>query len=1256
MISKQQVSAVIDLWKDVLKVSDVELDRGFADLGGTSLAANQFVARLGTQFGIKVPVIRVFEYPTLRLLLRFLVEGAVAPVAKPAAATAKSRAAKPSKLIRENHDVAIIGMACRFPGARNLEEFWKNLLDGRDTITILDDNTLSPEVPAEMRSDPRYVRAAGLIDDPYGLDAEFFAINPAEAKLIDPQQRVLLEVSWHALEHAGEAPGRMTERVAVYAGTEDNSYYRTDIVPFPAAERRAGRFSIMTGNEKDYVAMRIAHKLNLKGPAVSVHTACSTSLVAVIMACKSLRMHECDMALAGGSSVHFPTPEGYYFQEGGVFSSDGHCRPFDKSAEGTNFTDGAGVVVLKRVEDAIRDGNTIFAVIKGGAINSDGGDKGSFSAPSVNGQASCIRDALADAGVDAGTLQFLEAHGTATPIGDPIEMEGLRQAFATRADPTRLQYCGLGSVKSNIGHTTAAAGVASLIKTAMALRHTVIPGTVHFESPNPGLEIENSPFYVVANTMDWPRGEPLRRAGISSFGIGGTNSHVIVEEAPPVALSDDAGPERPFELWPVSAKSIAQRDQLLQSLSAERYWPRDVAHTLQTGRARFPYRGARVRLNQLQDDDLLIQPQQFAIEDAKAVFMFPGQGAQYIGMGRSLYESIPEFRATFSRCCELLSAEMGLDFKAFIFDDANLETLENTRYTQPALFAIEVSLGRMLLDFGLQPAYMIGHSIGEFVAAHLAGVFSLEDAVRLIAARGRLMADLPRGRMLSARGAVAAVVAAAGETVDVASINGPVHSVLAGDFEQIARVQARLEAANIPCRPLHTSHAFHSAMMQPVVAPFLEIVRSVKLSPPQMTIVSTVTGEVMTAADATNPEYWAGHLRATVKFSPAVFKALELGANVFLECGPRTTLSSLAVQHFASDGNAASNRIAVSMLADSPAPAVEIGGVGSALARLWCAGIELPWEKIWAAGRKVPLVTAYPFTHKQFRFSAGRQPEIATAASRGVVPHSAATPTLAAPAAAAHSAAALSGATANGALNGAAGHAAPAQDEKAALVAQLGQLFGEYSGLSIQSSQSTFVELGFDSLLLMQIGVQIGKLFGVSVALRDLMQRLNTLPELAGHILSVAAPDKLQHLRAAAPPAAPAAAAAAAAAAPAPAAVHAHASAPMVNGTAIQSAASASQALTLAADDAQSIRTQLQILQALVAQHQRHLEQLAPGMVAPGMAAAGNGAGPSHGKTPLLRAYRAQPPAAGAFRANVGNGQEWVAYDAASRRYELIER
>jgi acyl transferase domain-containing protein/aryl carrier-like protein len=1088
-ISAEQRSTVIEIWRETLAVSEIDLDRGFADLGGTSLAANRLTAELSRQLGVDLPVIRVFEYPTLRLLLRYLGNGPGAdplPDA-PAAVSQDSSLSEVADAPLASHDIAIVGMACRFPGAKNLEEFWANLLDGRDTIAILESEELSPDVPANLRNDPRYVHAAGLIDQPYAMDAEFFDINPMEAKLRDPQQRVLLETAWQALEHAGEGVGRLPERIAVYAGTEDNSYYKAEIAPFPDAEKRAGRFAIMTGNEKDYVAMHIAHKLNLKGPAVSVHTACSTSLVAVIMACKSLRYGECDLALAGGASVHFPTPEGYYYQGGGVFSSDGHCRPFDQAAQGTNFTDGAGVVVLKRVEDAVRDKNTIFAIIKGGAINNDGGEKVSFSAPSVSGQANCIRDALVDAGVDAGTIQYVEAHGTATPVGDPIEVEGLKRAFSSRKDRTRLQYCGLGSVKSNIGHTTAAAGVASLIKTALALKNGVIPATVHFLSPNPALDLENSPFYIVGSKLDWPRGEPRRRAGVSSFGIGGTNSHLVLEEAPSI-LNTGTFPGLPFEIWPVSAKSAPQRDQLVANLSKERFWPRDVAYTLQHGRARFRHRGARVRLTELQIDDLLVQPSHQALEEPSLAFLFPGQGAQYIEMGKSLYEKLPEFQATFTRCCDVLNAEMGLDFKQFIFDAANRETLEDTRYTQPALFSIEVSLGRMLLDWGIEPAFLLGHSIGEFVAAHLAGVFSLEDALRLIAARGRLMAELPRGRMLSARGALEAVVAVAGEPIDIASLNGPVHCVLSGDNEKIARVQARLEQAGIPCRPLHTSHAFHSAMMSPVVEPFLDVVRSVSLHGPNRLIVSTVTGGPMTEAEATAPQYWANHLRATVKFSPALFRCLELGANVFLEVGPRTTLSSLAVQHFVKAPKGAGESVSIPMLADTSDAQAEIGGIGTALAKLWCAGVELPWQKIWAAGRKVPLVSTYPFERKDYRFSEGRRPE--RCAMEQVSYDTASVET----------------------LNEAASPVPVTASVEQRMAAELGALFSEYSGLAVDSPDSTFVECGFDSLLLMQIGVELGKRYGVAVSLRDLMENQNTLARLATHLVASASPDGIRHL------------------------------------------------------------------------------------------------------------------------------------------------
>jgi acyl transferase domain-containing protein len=1122
VISGAQLEAVEALWREVLGLAEADPDRSFADLGGTSLSANQLVARLKSQLDLDVPVIAVFEHPTLRQFRAWLAgerdpsrqAAAQAQASSWQAAVQSASGARDDA--REGRDVAIIGMACRFPGARNLDEFWQNLLDGKDTITELGDGQLSAHVSPEMRSDPRYVKAAGLIDEPYAMDAAFFEINPMEAKLIDPQHRVLLELSWHAMEHAGQSPATRGARTGVWAGVEDNSYYRAEIQPYPEAEARSGRFSVMTGNEKDYVAMRIAHKLDLRGPAVSVHTACSTSLVAVIMAARSLRSGECDLALAGGASVHFPTPEGYYFQEGGVFSSDGHCRPFDADAEGTNFTDGAGMVVLKRLGDALRDHDTIHAVIRGGAINNDGGDKIAFSAPSISGQAACIGEAIRDAGVDPATIQYVEAHGTATPVGDPIELEGLRRAFGHCEG--KLQFCGLGSVKSNIGHTTAAAGVASLIKMAMALKEGVIPASLHFKRPNPRLELERSPFYIVDRTTEWPTGRGPHRAGVSSFGIGGTNSHLVLEEAPqPLAVP--AATPRPFEILPVSSRSAAQRDRLLQLAGTGTAALRDQAYTLQSGRLRLKHRGARVRLAAVAGDDLLVQPAGTALADPRLVFMFPGQGSQYIQMGLGLYQHLPEFRAHFDACCTHLSRELGLDFKAFIFDAANQETLENTRYTQPALFAIGVSLGRMLLDWGIVPAMMIGHSIGEFAAAHLAGVFSLEDGIRLIAARGRLMASLPRGRMLSVRGPIERVVAAAGEEVDVASINSPVHCVLAGENALIDRIVPRLEAAGYPCKALHTSHAFHSRMMTPVVDPFLEVVRSVRLSAPQLPIYSTVKAAPLAAADATNPLYWAEHLRATVRFSPALLECLKAGGNLFLEVGPRATLATLATQHFPKDaGKGAGNGAkpgpqpaGIAMLSDQPDAASELGAFGSALARLWAGGYELPWQAIWGEARHVAVPALQPFQRREFRYSEGR-PAPRSHALAEVLPFPM------------HAGGPLAGGQLPGmplqvATPGVPAADVPARDTGELLLEQLGALFAEFSGLSVGQLDASFVEAGFDSLVLMQIGVELGKKYGVSVSLRELMGRLNTLRALAGHIEASAPAGRLPRPVAAVAPA-----------------------------------------------------------------------------------------------------------------------------------------
>lgn len=1217
-------SVIEKIWKEILQIQEIDVDRAFIDLGGTSLAANRLVAKIHRELGVSIPVIRVFEYPTLRQFTKFMTGFDIGINTGSATETETQNQA--------DHAIAIVGMACRFPGANSVEEFWNNLVEGKDTIQHLSPDQLSPEVPAELRNDPRYVRARGLIDQPYAMDASFFDIGPMEAKLIDPQQRVLLEVAYQALEHAAHGPGTIEGRTAVYAGIEDNTYYKTEIAPFPEAEKRAGHFSIMTGNEKDYVAMRIAHKLNLKGPAVSVHTACSTSLVAVIMACKSLRYGECDMALAGGASVHFPTHDGYYFQEGGVFSSDGSCRPFDKDAEGTIFTDGAGIVVLKRLNDAIRDRNTIHAVIKGGAINSDGGDKASFSAPSIAGQATCIIDALRDAGVDPVTIQYVEAHGTATPMGDPIELEALRQAF--RKSTQKTQFCGLGSVKSNIGHTTAAAGVASLIKLALSFKNGFLPPTLHYKSPNPGLDIENSPFYVVSQLTEWKPQATPRRAGLSSFGIGGTNSHLILEEAPAAEAFKRPEVVRPVEIFPVSGKTPAQRDQLLAALGELNADARDIAFSLQNGRTRFKSRGARIRMPELPGFEDLIVKNDKIIDEPKLVFMFPGQGSQYIEMGKSLYEYFPEFRATFSKVCEELSRELGLDFRSFIFDSHNKETLENTRYTQPALFALEVSLGRMLLDWGIQPDLMVGHSIGEFAAAHLAGVFSLEDGVKLIAARGRLMASLPTGKMLSVRGPLDQIMNIVGDSLDLASINSPVHCVLAGETEKVKAVQEQLEKQNLPCRLLHTSHAFHSEMMSPVVEPFLGIAQEVQFNAPSYAIISTVTGERMTDAQATDPAYWAGHLRATVRFSPAISKAIDAGGNLFLEVGPRTTLSSLALQHL--QHLKIDRGAAISTLGDSPDTAIEIGTFATALAKLWIHGLELPWNQIWSGGNRIPLVP-YPFERKDYRFSEGRTPEAAKVVKEEIsfVPDA-------------------PDETMGDEPEGDPG------DSRESLTSELSKLFSDHAGMEISNADTTFVESGFDSLVLMQIGVELGKRFGISVSLRDLMETQNTLSRLSAHIGKVA-PQQVQQVQKAKASAAK--------------------SRPQPN---IQLKAQVTQAQAASAKSLPESSTSTMVSQLIeqqlaqmkeifelqlqyLTQSQRgqlplvtpavmHSAEVAGSVLMSGLAPAPvvNKSGLEAG---LIRAKHATPPVPGAFRAKDpdGSGSEaWYRYDSTHQRYEML--
>ncbi|MFO0930933.1 MAG: type I polyketide synthase, partial [Gemmataceae bacterium] len=773
---------------------------------------------------------------------------------------------------------------------------WDNLLAGVEAVRFLTDAELDPSVPADERTAPGYVRAAATLGDVAGFDAAFFGITPREAEVMDPQQRLFLETAWHALEHAGHVPEKTAGTIGIFAGEHNNTYREWSVSRRPDAVERLGAFQTMVASEKDYLATRAAHALDLTGPAISLNTACSTSLVAVVQAVHALRTRQCDVALAGGVTVLCPPNRGYFAQDGGMLSPDGHTRPFDAQAAGTVFGSGVGVVVLRRLADAVRDGDTIHAVIRGAAVNNDGGRKVSFSAPAVQGQAEVIARALAMAGVDPDAVGYVEAHGTATPVGDPVEVEALTQVFREKTD--RKSFCILGSLKSNVGHLVAAAGVAGLIKATLALKHEVIPPTLHFQTPNPRIDWANSPFRVSAVAVPWPRGDRLRFAGVSSFGVGGTNAHVILEEAPLASPAPDD--DRP-QLLPLTARSAEGLAQAVANLAAHlqssNHLLADVAWTLQVGRRDFAHRRFVVARTAAEAVDLLRQAQPAAapLESAapRVVVLFPGQGAQHPGMGHELYARSPVFREWIDRAANVL-AESGVDLRELLFG-ADAERLGQTAHAQPALFAFGHALAKQWQAWGVEPALAVGHSVGEFVAACLAGVFSFEDGLRLISLRARLMQAQAAGVMLSVRRPADEVRGWLDDASAIASINAPSLCVVSGPEASITAVEARCEREGVACRRLHTSHAFHSPMMDAVIEPFLAAVRQVPLNPPRLPIVSTVTGELLTPAQATDPAYWAGHLRATVRFADAVRRAAE-SAVVFLECGPRNTLAVLARQ------------------------------------------------------------------------------------------------------------------------------------------------------------------------------------------------------------------------------------------------------------------------------------------------------------------------------------------------------------------------
>jgi acyl transferase domain-containing protein len=866
-------------------------------------------------------------------------------------------------------DIAVIGMAGRFPGARNIEEFWSNLAEGRETITFFSDRELlDAGIGREDIKNPRYVKAKGILEDIDLFDAAFFGYPPREAAQMDPQIRLLHHCAWEALEDAGCVPRIRGGSVGVFVGAQDNSEWlrRLHAVSPPNPDD----FESFLLNNRDYIATKLSFKLDLKGPSFTVLTACSTSLVAIHLACRALLDGECDTALAGGVSLILPWKSGYLYQEGLMMSADGHCRAFDARADGTVFGDGVGLVVLKSLEKAMADRDHIRAVIKGSAVNNDGNHKSGFTAPSADGQARVIKAAQGAAGIEPNSIGYIEAHATGTRLGDPVEFEALKRAF--RDSPAGS--CGLGSVKTNIGHVNIAAGVSSFIKTVLAIEHRLIPPTLHFQSPNPAIELDGTPFHINTTLIPWPSdGRPIR-AGVSAFGFGGTNAHVILEEAPPVGPTMEG--TRPAHLLVLSAKTASALESATAALAA-RLQTRpglslaDVAYTLGLGREAFNFRRFVVGRDAAEAAGRLGRAGMSAVETkaaARVIFMFPGQGAQHLNMGADLYQAEPTFRQWIDRGAEILEPLLQTDIRRIIYPEETnageaAELLTRTRFAQPAVSIVSYALANLWMAWGIRPDGLIGHSLGEYLAACLAGVFSYEDLLALVAERGRRMDELPPGAMLACALPEGDILPLLEQGLSLAAVNAPSLCVVSGPRQPLEELRLRLRDRGVPAQYLQTSHAFHSDLVEPYLDSHLRLVEKFPRHEPRIPIMSTVTGDWVQAGEIVDPAYWGRNIRRTVRFSEAIRKLLAGGQGLFLEVGPGRTLSQLARMN-ATPGQSRS------IFNSLPSPQENKPGLDFILGTLggvWTAGGPVDWESFYKGrpGRRVPLPT-YPFEGKRF--------------------------------------------------------------------------------------------------------------------------------------------------------------------------------------------------------------------------------------------------------------------------------------------------
>jgi acyl transferase domain-containing protein/long-subunit acyl-CoA synthetase (AMP-forming) len=959
------------IWREVLRVEQSRPHDNFFDLGGNSLLLSEMQSKLSEALKREIPLVELFNHPTVESLARYLSTEDQQEIAEEFSFSKAQRRAE-----TKQDPIAIIGMAGRFPGAKSIDELWQNLRAGVESVTIFSEDELrAAGVSPSVFNSPNYIKAKPLLADMDLFDASFFGFNPREAEIMDPQHRLFLECASDVLENAGYDPDRYRGKIGVYAGASLSTYLFNALMSLNGLGSLGALQHVAIGNGLWSLATRASYKLNLKGPSINIQTACSTSLAAVHLACQSLLNHECDMALAGGVSITVANKEGYLYQEGGVFSPDGHCRAFDAKAQGTIVGDGVALVVLKRLSEAIADGDTIHGVVLGSAMNNDGSIKVGFTAPSIEGQAEVIRAAHANAGISADSIGYVEAHGTGTSLGDPIEVQALTKAF--RATTDKKGFCGLGSIKTNIGHLDTAAGVTGLIKTVLALKHKQLPPSLHFEKPNPQIDFVNSPFYVNATLADWKVNGLPRRAGISSFGLGGTNIHVVIEESP--ELLADPGPGRPWNLLLLSARTrqalttagVNLKEYLRQHSDLNMS---DVAYTYQVGRKTFRERQAIV-CSDLQDcvqalevgDGRRVMSGTTDDQAPLIVFMFPGQGSQHVNMAAELYRTEQTFKEVVDQCCEYLEPQLGFDLRSLLFADEahvaeNTARLNQTSATQPALFLIEYALARLWIEWGIRPEAMIGHSIGEYVAACLSGVFSLEDALTLVAARGKLLGDLPGGAMLAIPFSETEAREFLGRELSLAAVNSPALSVVSGPTEAIGRLEKQLTELDLICHQLHTSHAFHSAMVEPVLDRFADLVAKTNPQPPQIPLISNLTGTWIENSEATDPQYWSKHLRHTVRFAQGLQTVSENRRLVLLEVGPGQNLSGLAAAQL--DRKKCS---VVSSLPHPRKPRSEVESMLEALGKLWIQGVDVDWQGFNSRQRRrrVPLPT-YPFERQRY--------------------------------------------------------------------------------------------------------------------------------------------------------------------------------------------------------------------------------------------------------------------------------------------------